>query len=140
MCKYGGILVEYGVCRYGIATLCGGEPALEGVSVSCCARKLCQLSVLVGSCGFGIGLAFAGIKGHLVNQDDFMGLTLRYDLCVIPFCIYLIFHQRNQCDFRISFKRRCVQNLYGCRQVDGLAFRSQRLVEGSLSDALQTFV
>ena len=140
MCKYGGILVEYGVCRYGIATLCGGEPALEGVSVSCCARKLCQLSVLVGSCSFGIGLALAGIKGHLVNQHNFVGLTLRYDLCVIPFRIYLIFHQRSQCDFRISFKSRCIQNLYGCRQVDGLAFRSQRLVEGFLSDALQTFM
>ena len=140
MCEYGGILVEYGVCRYGVATLCSCEPALEGVSVSCCARKLCQLSVLVGSCSFGIGLALAGIKGHLVNQHNFVGLTLRYDLCVIPFRIYLIFHQRSQCDFRISFKSRCIQNLYGCRQVDGLAFRSQRLVEGFLSDALQTFM
>ena len=140
MCKYGGILVEYGVCRYDVATLCGGEPALKGVSVSCCARKLCQLSVLVGSCSFGIGLSFTGIKGHLVNQHDFVSRTLCHDLCIISDGIYLIFHQRSQCDFRISFKSRCVQNLYGCRQVDGLAFRSQRLVESFLSDALQTFV
>ena len=140
MCEYGGIFIEYGVCRYGIATLCCGEPALEDVSVSCCGRKLCQLSVLVGSCGFGIGLAFTGVKGHLVNQHDFVPCTCCCYFRVVSGRIDLIFHQRSQCDFRISFKSRCIQHIYGCRQVDGLALRSQRLIEGFLSDALQTLV
>ena len=75
-----------------------------------------------------------------MNQHDFVGLTLRYDLCIISDSVDLILHQRSQCDFRISFKSRCVQNFYGCRQVDGLALGSQGLTEGLLSNALQAFM